>query len=1277
MRSVPTRRGRSDQKPELLMSDSRMERQLLLGIIAMQNGFVSQDDFLAAFRIWSEDRTQPFATVLTQQKFVDQKIAELLESLVEAHIRVHHGRTDDSLSSMTGLPEQLQVELQSMSGADLRDSLSSIGAGGMSLTLAMGEATNSGRFRILRPHRKGGLGEVFVARDEELDREVALKQIRTVRPGDTIQRDRFLREAEITGKLEHPGVVPVYGLGHDDNGAPYYAMRLIRGRSLKDAVEEFHSGDESVAGTPTLQNREFRRLLGWLIDVCNAVDYAHSRGVLHRDLKPANIMLGRYGETLVVDWGLARVNGADEPAGTARHEPPVLSNLSGTSSETVAGTAMGTPAFMSPEQAEGRLDLLGPRSDVYSLGATLFTILTGQPSLEGEAADVIRRVVAGDVRAPQSLNSKIPSALDAVCRKAMAYRPEDRYDSPGSMASDIEAWLADEPVSAWSEPATARLRRWGRRHQAEMATIVGAVLLLAVSSGVWAWMLRDSNRELLTASSTVQQQNEELAAANEQSRLDRERADNVRDYLVSTFQLSNPAENGSLLTAAEVLDQALLEMDDRLAGDNEARADLLAAVGTSYRGLGLYRRALEVFQKEHALRTELHEPTDPKLLRAAYNVALATQHNGDYETALALHEENLKQQTTALGEDHPQTLNSLGALSISLRSVGRHDEALEINKDLLRKRQQLHGDDSSETMMAVNNLATALQGKGQFDEALRLFTENYTNRRRVEGDEHRNTLLAMDRLASIHNAMGHFDESVPLYEQAYEKRRRKFGDDHPDTLESLSGLGFACRDAGQVDRAVEILQRARDEKGKRFGANHPVAIAAINDLARVYLSQGLYREALPLVKDACHRTQTALGEENPKTLAARNTLGMTLFRLGQFSEAVSVYESLRDVYLREYGEDHPTTLSIVNNLAMSYRDAGRVLDSVPLFRVTLESRRSQLGAEHPKTLVSMQNLAAILRMSGQLQEASLLAEESARLHLKVLGATHRQSISALSIRDQSLMDLGRYRDALVNAQKTLMHATAGPGENHPDTLKATDVVGRIYLKCGESEKAQQLFQSVLETRRQTLGEEHPSTLISELNLARCARERGAEDAVARCRSAWEKLTSHYGEKHRTSLNAAREYFQALSEQDAASSIEGLRTTLDAQRALQGDLHPNPQQTRFILATVLHGDGQMDLARQIIADVHSQRSRILGVLHPDTLAAELSQIVWNMSSIEPQQCEQRLTDLWQRRPGKDTPRYPAEIAFEREIAAAFIQLGNSTGNDELITHWTTIAERASE
>ena len=332
-------------------------------------------------------------------------------------------------------------------------------------------------------HAKGGLGAVYRAMESELNREVAVKFIHRNLVSSSDSCERFALEAEVTGRLEHPGVVPLYGLGQTEHGRLFYYMRYIDGETLDDAIVRFHR-TAPKRGAMGIHSVDFRQLLTSFTSVCRTIAYAHNRGIVHRDIKPANVMLGRYGETIVVDWGLAIPVARDDRfrlSGEATLMPTPGSG-SGTSSDV----GVGTPAYMSPEQMSGLLPV--PASDIYSLGATLYKILTGQPTFSGDDFQHLKQnVLEGKIPRPREKQPRASEELEAICLKAMSLQPAQRYQTALELADDIELYLADAPVSAFAEPVQQKVVRWIREHKAAAQAIIAtaaAILLISFVSAI-------------------------------------------------------------------------------------------------------------------------------------------------------------------------------------------------------------------------------------------------------------------------------------------------------------------------------------------------------------------------------------------------------------------------------------------------------------------------------------------------------------------------------------------------------------------------------------------------------------------------------------------------------------------------------------------------------------------------------------------------------------------------------------------------------------------------
>ena len=405
--SHPAPKGRA-------MSASSADRNLLFGVLALQADFLDCRQFAEACSAWAGRKQTPLADLLIERGWLTAEDKGLVERLLDQKLQKHAG-----MSRPASPPSWTTRSGRYSARSTTRPSGSPwprLPAANYSLLGTVAPASDvPGRYSLTRLHGKGGIGQVWLARDHDLGREVALKELRPDRGGNPAVTARFLEEAKITGQLEHPGIVPIYELARRaTDQQPYYAMRFVQGRTLAEAINAYHGKRQADEVGPL----DLRALLGAFVAVCNAVAYAHSRGVLHRDLKGQNVVLGDFGEVMVLDWGLAKLLGAKtEPAGPL----PVSLEKEATRDQTRQGQVLGTPAYMPPEQAEGRHDRVDRWSDVYSLGAILYEILTGEPPFDGaDTLEVLKKVAHEPPVPPRQKVLSTPLALQAVCLKALA-----------------------------------------------------------------------------------------------------------------------------------------------------------------------------------------------------------------------------------------------------------------------------------------------------------------------------------------------------------------------------------------------------------------------------------------------------------------------------------------------------------------------------------------------------------------------------------------------------------------------------------------------------------------------------------------------------------------------------------------------------------------------------------------------------------------------------------------------------------------------------------------
>jgi eukaryotic-like serine/threonine-protein kinase len=419
-----------DNHPSQDLMDT--DRNLLFGVLALQADLIDAAQFIEVCLVWTSRKDEPLVDLLVERSWIKSADREHLAYLVEHKLRKHAGAS----SSLGTLPDAIRCSLAAIDDDDIHRSLDGcahpVGSAPAS-TLDHVPARRE-RYSRLCLHATGGIGRVWLARDADLGRNVALKELRPERAEDAVVAARFLQEAQITGQLEHPGIVPVYDMVRAADGRqPFYTMRFVKGRTLSDAARTYH--ERRLAGTAG--PLDFPTLLNAFVTVCNTVAFAHSRGIIHRDLKGQNVILGDFGEVVVLDWGLAKVVGELE-----RGEFSIAAGLAGDDgSHTVEGQALGTPGYMAPEQAAGQLDLIDRRTDVYGLGAILYEVLTGAPPFSGDSTeDVLRRVANEPPAPPRQFWSDVPSALETLCLRALSKQSHDRPGAPGELADEVQGW---------------------------------------------------------------------------------------------------------------------------------------------------------------------------------------------------------------------------------------------------------------------------------------------------------------------------------------------------------------------------------------------------------------------------------------------------------------------------------------------------------------------------------------------------------------------------------------------------------------------------------------------------------------------------------------------------------------------------------------------------------------------------------------------------------------------------------------------------------------------
>lgn len=899
----------------------------------------------------------------------------------------------------------------------------------------------AGRYRLVEVIGEGGMGSVYRAEQTEpVKRQVAVKLIKGGVDSRSVQA-RFDAERQALALMDHPNIARVFDGGATATGQPFFVMELVKGVPLT------HYCDLHRLSVP--------ERLQLFVSVCQAVQHAHQKGIIHRDLKPGNVLVtevdGRP-TPKVIDFGVAK---ATEIKLTDQSYVDV-------------GLIVGTPSYMSPEQADPTSMDIDTRSDVYALGVMLYELLAGAPPIDAKqfqrgailemlrmvrevepprpstrlsTADALPSIAANRSIEPAKLGRLLKGELDWVVMKAMEKDRTRRYETANGLARDVQRYLADEPVEARPPSAGYRLRKFMRRNRVLVSAVmsVAAALLIGIVAFAWqAKIARDQRDRAVLAESETKKRADELQK--------------VAAYQVKMLEKIDPIDAGiELMADLRKRHQAMLVKTKVPENEQSTRSDTfvreLQAINATDAAVAMLDRTVLA----PAVITIDSQFSDQPIVDATLRTTLAGIYYilGQREQALSLYRRAYELRRDVLGDHHVDTLLVLGGVGKVLGEQQKLVDAETTIRAVVEGLQRIKGADCKETLDARSLLATQMTLQGRYADCEVIIRDLIERRTRLFGTEHEETLDAKRDLGKCLTSRGQYADAVTILREVADIQRRE---DRSSIAVTLNVLGNALIRQRQLAAAEPYLRESLERNRRNKGEEHPSTITDMGNLASLLMDTDKLAEAESLAREALEKTRRVLGSEQSQTLKSMNIMGQILFRQGKYSE------------------------------------------TEPLYQEALATGRRVLGEEHPDTIIWLANLGTLMQRTGRLAEAESYYADAYERNRRVMGPMHPYSLTMLRTLVDLLRQQKKLADAEVMLQSAVQEALRAVGEEHAETLSLTGLLASVYRDRGRLDDAEPLMQNLVEKNRRLQGDDHSNTVTAILRLGslRVAQKKFAE-----------------------------------------------------------------------------------------------------------------------------------------------------------------------------------------